>query len=142
MIDWYVTKGLTPYQEKCGGRANVGARMLTFEDIQRIVAFNTTFAEEFATVLPVRIPGFKQHDVKLLPLHETKRSVWRKYKKAMEQQVDRAAQHSSFLSGWQKILPFIVYTKPMSDLCWVCQHNTASVYKSSNLPEIVKKPQS
>ena len=84
LTDWYVTEGLTPYQEKCGGHANVGARMLTFQDIQQIMAFITTFAEEFAIMLPGRIPGFKRYDIKLLPLHETKRSVWRKYKRAME----------------------------------------------------------
>ena len=29
-------------------------------------------------------------------------------------------------------------TKPMSDLCWVCQANTTAIMRSANLPEELK----
>ena len=53
------TDDITTYQEKRCGRADVGARMLTFKDIQRVVAFITTFAEEYAIVLPVSNSGIQ-----------------------------------------------------------------------------------
>ncbi|KAK5931551.1 hypothetical protein CesoFtcFv8_000162 [Champsocephalus esox] len=62
-----------------GGRV-VTKRVLSFEDIQRIVRFITNFADVFAMPLPERIPGFKRTDISVLPTTESKSSVWRKYK--------------------------------------------------------------
>ena len=34
-----------------------------------------------------------------------------------------------------EVVPFIVRTKPMTDLCWTCQKNNSAVYNSCNLSE-------
>lgn len=47
----------------------------------------------------------------------------------------RAAKKSSFRSIWASLLPHIVRTKPMSDLCWLCQNNNEAVIHSANLRE-------
>jgi hypothetical protein len=46
---------------------------------------------------------------------------------------------SSFLEFWQKLCPFIITAKPMSDLCWTCQNNNNLIYKSANLTDESKK---
>lgn len=35
-------------------------------------------------------------------------------------------------------MPYIVRTKPMTDLCWQCQKNNAAIYQSANLTEAEK----
>lgn len=50
----------------------------------------------------------------------------------------RAAQLSTFRKLWKQLLPYIVRTRPMSDLCWECQQNNEAVYRSANLPDDVK----
>ncbi|XP_041357575.1 uncharacterized protein LOC121374537 [Gigantopelta aegis] len=78
-----------------GGRIQ-SRRVLTFEDITRISTFITTFAEDHAIVLPERLPSFKRDDIKLLPSHETKSSVWTAYTAAMENIGERPAKLTSF----------------------------------------------
>ena len=77
IIKFYKEHGLAPRMRR-GGRV-VTKRVLSFEDIQRIVRFITNFADVFAMPLPGRIPGFKRTDISVLPTTETKSSVWRKY---------------------------------------------------------------
>ncbi|ESO94680.1 hypothetical protein LOTGIDRAFT_175363 [Lottia gigantea] len=45
----------------------------------------------------------------------------------------------NFKNIWNRLLPHIVRTKPMSDLCDMCQKNNAAVYRSANLPDVVKR---
>jgi len=70
-------------RKQAGGRKS-NSRSLSFEDVKAVVAFITNFAEEHALVLPGRVPGFKRSDIRLLPSSETKASVWRLYKAAMD----------------------------------------------------------
>ena len=42
---------------------------------------------------------------------------------------------SSFRSLWKQLVPYVVTSKPMSDLCWTCQKNNILVYRSANLAE-------
>lgn len=44
----------------------------------------------------------------------------------------------TFRKLWKTLVPFIVFCKPMTDLCWDCQKNNYQVYRSNNLPEAVK----
>ena len=67
-----------------GGRRSSDKRLLTHEDIKRVVNFLVNYAETHAIDLPGRTPGFRRFDVKLLPSHETKASIWSKYTAAME----------------------------------------------------------
>jgi hypothetical protein len=82
-INWYKENGLAPRRKKSGGRV-YNRQALSYDDIERIVAFLSNFAEQHTLVLPGRVPGFKRDDVKLLPSSETKASIWRKYCTAME----------------------------------------------------------
>ena len=45
---------------------------------------------------------------------------------------------SSFRSLWKQLVPYVVTSKPMSDLCWTCQKNNILVYRSANLAEAEK----
>ena len=42
---------------------------------------------------------------------------------------------SSFRSLWKQLVPYVVTSKPLSDLCWTCQKNNILVYRSANLAE-------
>ena len=43
--------------------------------------------------------------------------------------------YSTFTSMWHRFLPQIMVTKPMSDLCWVCQKNSIAIMRAANHPE-------
>ncbi|XP_064631663.1 uncharacterized protein LOC135489956 [Lineus longissimus] len=124
-------------EKKAGGR-KFNRRALTYEDTQRINTFLINFAEQYALVLPGRVPGFKRADLKLLPSCETKVSIWRKYCKAVTDLGHRTAKLSAFKSVWKSVAPHIVKTKPMTDLCGDCQLNNYKIYRSANLPNCVK----
>ena len=83
LVQHYKENGVASRQRKSGGRRST-PRNLSFYDITAVVSFITNFAEQHALVLPGRVPGFKRADVRLLPSNETKASVWRRYKSAME----------------------------------------------------------
>lgn len=44
----------------------------------------------------------------------------------------------TFWRLWKTLVPYIVWTKPMTDLCWECQINNSAIYKSANLTEAEK----
>ena len=104
-------------------------------DIQHIVRFILQYAEEHAILLPGRIPGYKQDDVQLLPSSTTKREVWQTYCLAAEGSDDiKAVCYSLFCSLWKQLTPQVIVTKPMSDLCWTCQQNSALILRANNRP--------
>ena len=37
---------------------------------------------------------------------------------------------TSFVNTWKKYTPFILTSKPRTDLCWTCQKNTRKIYES------------
>ena len=49
-----------------------------------VTTFLSNFAEENAVLLPGRIPGFKNDNIKLISSGEMKTSVWRSFKAACE----------------------------------------------------------
>ena len=36
---------------------------------------------------------------------------------------------------WRRLLPQVMVTKPMSDLCWMCQKNSIAIVRAANQPE-------
>lgn len=84
LLKHYKENGLVPRHKKSGGRQASDKRLLTHDDICRVVAFIVNFAELHAMVLPGRVPGFKRFDVKLLPSSYTKRTVFRAYEQALK----------------------------------------------------------
>ena len=88
-----------------------------------------------AMLLPGRVPGYKDSDVKLLPSSTTKHAIWELYLQAASTSVMRAVVYSTFTQLWHQLLPNIVVMKPMSDLCWICQQNSTAIMRSANCPE-------
>ncbi|XP_014674791.1 PREDICTED: uncharacterized protein LOC106814923 [Priapulus caudatus] len=138
LLKHYKEHGLTPRHKKSGGKQKTNARFLTFEDVSRVVTFIVNFSEVHALVLPGRVPGFKRFDIKLLPSMYTKASIWRLYQSAMNAEGYRAVKVHSFRNLWRSLVPYIVMTKPMTDLCWTCQKNNSRIYRSMNIPEAEK----
>ena len=128
----FLSNGLSPRK-----RPYVKPRhALRFADIEYVVAFVRNYAEDNAVLLPGRIPGYKRDDIVLLPSSTTKRAVWQLYQSAAENAPDvKAVGYSSFCSLWNQLLPNILVCKPMSDLCWTCQQNSARIMKAHNRPE-------
>ena len=101
-------------------------------------------AEDQALLLPVRVPGFKRIDVKLLLSSLTKCKLWKMYQDASVAAGHVAVGYSKFWDLWNQLCPFIVVIRLPSDLCWTCQKNNNQILKSANLPEsqqaeVVKK---
>ena len=88
-----------------------------------------------AMLLPGRVPGYKDSDVKLLPSSTTKHTIWELYIQAAATSLMRAVAYSTFTQLWRQLLPNVVVMKPMSDLCWVCQQNSTAIMRSANRPE-------
>ena len=50
----------------------------------------------------------------------------------------RRVSESAFRKLWLQLLPQILTAKPMTDLCWQCQHNMTFIYCCSNQPDADK----
>ena len=110
----------------------------SFEATKQLLTFISNYAEEHVLVLPGRVPGFKRTDVRLLPSHMSKASVWCVYSTAMEAQSQTPIGYSKFVDLWNQLTPHVVIMRPMSDLCFTCQHNNTQIVRSANLPECAK----
>ena len=83
-------------------------------------------------LLPGRVLGYKDTEVKLLPSSTTKHALWESYLQAAATSLMRAVAYTQL---WRQPLPNVIVMKPMSDLCWVCQWNSTAIIRSSNHPE-------
>ena len=57
---------------------------LPYSTVADIKAFMSNYVEENGVLLPGRIPGYKNDDIKLLSSCESKMGVWRCYNKSCE----------------------------------------------------------
>ena len=87
-----------------------------------------------AMLLPGRVPGYKDSDVKLLPSSTTKHTIWEQYIQAAATILMRAVAYSTFTHLWRQLLSNVIVMKLMSDLCWVCQQNSTAIMRSANQP--------
>ena len=78
-------------------------------------------------LLPGRIPGYKSMDVKLLPSSAMKHGLWDLYIESAVTGMLLAVAYSTFTKLWRDLLPNVMIMKPMTDLCWVCQKNSAAI---------------
>ena len=125
---------LTPRRH--GNTCRLPANTVSFADTQRVVEFLQTYAEANAVLLPGRIPGFKRTDVQLLPSSTTKRQVWQQYCISLDSlTTHHQVAYSTFCSIWRRVVPQIMVTKPMSNLCWTCQSNSTAIMRAANQPE-------
>lgn len=123
-----------------GNTRRLPANTVSFVDKQRVVEFLHTYAEANAILLPGRIPGYKRTDVQLLPCSTTKRYVWQQYCASLLSLSSSYHQmaYSSFCTIWRQVVPQVLITRPMSDLCWICQSNSTAIMRASNQPEELK----
>ena len=104
-------------------------------DIKNVVRFILQYAEDNAILLPGRIPGYKRDDLQLLPSSTTKREVWETYHHSALATPDvKAVCYSLFCDLWKQLTPQVVVTRPMSDLCWICQKNSNLIMRAHNRP--------
>ena len=112
---------------------------LTADDLQHVVNFLFSYAEDHAILLPGRVPGYKDSDRQLLPSNTTKRAVWHIYLEASSNTNIRVVKYSTFTAVWRKYCPLLTIMKPMTDLCHVCQQNSSIVSRSANSSETEKQ---
>ena len=104
-------------------------------DIENVVKYILQYAEDHAILLPGRIPGYKRDDLQLLPSSTTKRQVWNVYHQIASTSSEmKAVCYSLFCALWNQLTPQVVVTRPMSDLCWVCQQNSTLIMRAHNRP--------
>ena len=125
--------GLAPRRH--GNLRRLPSNTISFVDNQRVVEFLQTYAEANAILLPGRIPGYKRTDVQLLPSSTTKRHVWQQYCTSLVSGTHQQVACSTFCAIWRRVVPHIMVTKPMSDLCWICQCNSTAIVRAANQPE-------
>ena len=104
-------------------------------DIKGVVRFILQYAQEHAILHPGRIPGYKRDDLQLLPSSTTKWQVWETYHQAATVTPHvKVVSYSLFCELWKQLTPQVVVTRPMSDLCWVCQQNSNLIMRGHNRP--------
>ena len=99
--------------------------MLQQAVLNQTVTFIKNFATEHGVSLPGRAPSFKDLKVQLLPSSESKASIWRQCKK--EDSNLTVVSYAKFVALWNTLTPFIVGTKPASDVCSLCQLNNTKI---------------
>ena len=102
------------------------------EDVKN---FLTNYIKENAIVLPGRIPGFKNDDIRLLSLSDTKMNVWHEFKRACEETDKQAVCYATFTKLWEQFRRDFLVARPMTNLCLTYQHNTSKLLQSANLPD-------
>lgn len=133
----YKQSGLVPRTH--GNTHRRPKHALSYESIKDIVRFLTNYVEQNGLLLPGWVPGYSRSDIKLLPSSVSKWGIWKKYEAAMLAVSSRAVAYRTFCRLWQQqLLPSVVLMKPMSDLCWKCQQNSAAIMRAANSPESEK----
>ena len=105
-----------------------------------VTTFLSNFAEENAVLLPGRIPGFKNDNIKLLSSGEMKMSVWRSFKAACEAADKQAVSYSKFIDLWEQFHPTVKVAKPMTDLCFTCQQKCQNYFVLLILLRVKSQP--
>ena len=129
----YIVHGLVPRTHGHTGRTAPNA--LVLEDVKGIITFVMQYVESNGVLLPGRVPGYKRDDVKLLPSNCTKRAVWMLYQDSTSSLSLRSVAYTTFCKVWRHFLADVVVCKPMTDLCAICQNNSAAIIRSCNTSE-------
>ena len=129
----YEKHGIAPRQH--GNAKRLPENTLPQSTIEDVHSFIANYVEENPISPPGRIPGFKSDDVKALPSSETKIGVWRVYKTACKAADNQPESYSKFLQIWGQFYPYVVISKPMTDLCMTCQQNMNKLQRAANLSE-------
>ena len=126
----YNQEGLQSRRHGNFGRASPNSH--SFETRQTIKTFIENFADNHGVILPGRIPSYRDQSIILLSSAETKLNVYRFYKECCRQTGFASVASSTFYDLWEELLPWIVFAKPATDMCWRCQSNNNKIFKSAN----------
>ena len=108
----------------------------TFELTEFVVRFLLNYAEQNALLLSERVPGYSRSDIKLLPSSLSKRSIWKTYHSAADEEASiHAVAYTTFCHLWRSLLP-------MTDLCWTCHQNSTVILRAANCSEEASPPPS
>ena len=127
------SKGLVPRIH--GHSSRTAPNALVLEDVRSIISFILEYTEAHGILLPGRIPVHKRDDIQLLPSSTTKRAVWEMFQNSSTATSTRAVSYPTFCKVWKKFVGHIIVSKPMTDLCAVCQKNSVTILWSANLNE-------
>ena len=131
LVKHYKQNGLTPRNH--GNIRRLPSNTLSVSSVEYVVRFLLNYSDQHGLLLPGRIPGCSRSDIKLLPSSSSKRSLWRVYNHSADSTVDvQAVSYSTFCTLWRSLLPAIIIMKPMTDLCWECQRNSAAILHAAN----------
>ena len=81
------------------------------------------------------IPGYKRSDIQILTSSTTKKGIWLLYEETARQHLRRSVAYFTFCQVWRRFLQHVIVARPMTDLCAVCQKNSAAIIRSVNLSE-------
>ena len=85
-----------------GNTKRIPPNTLSHTVVEDVNAFLSKYAEDHAVSLPGRIPGYKDEDIKLLPSHETKMSVWRSFEASCKAAGKQAVSYPKFVKLWEQ----------------------------------------
>ena len=132
LTESFKSNGLVPRTR--GNTRRLPKHTLSYETQKSVVTFLFNFSSQNSLVLPGRVPGFSKTDIRLLPSSLSKRAIWRQYKEATESVGDQSVAYTTFCRLWQTPVPYRVVMKPITDLCWQCQWNSAALSRTANNP--------
>ena len=114
LIHHFKENGLTPRVH--GNMKSSPKHALSFSSIEHVVQFLVNYADQNAILLPGRVPGYRNTDLKLLPSSVSKRGIWKVYKESAESTYHiHLVAYTTFCRLWVTLLPSIILIKPMSD---------------------------
>ena len=112
---------------------------LSLSSVEYVLRFLLNYYEQHGTFLPGRIPGYSRTDVKLLPSSVFKKGIWKTYSEAAQQlQGIVPVAYTTFCRLWRAQLPYLLFMRPATDLCWTCQKNSTAILRVANWPENAK----
>ena len=121
-----------------GNRKRLAHNTLPQAVAKDVKNFLNNYADENAVLLPGRILGFKNDDIRLLSSSESKMSVWRSFQRAGNETGKPFMCYTKFIKLWEQFPLEVIVAKPMTDLCLTCQQNTSKLLRSANLPDSEK----
>lgn len=79
--------------------------------------------------------------MRVLPSSETKIGVRRVYEAASKAADKHPVSYLKFLQIWGQFYPYVVISKPMTDLCITCQQNTNKLQRAAKKVECIRAHQ-
>ena len=109
---------------------------LSLPTVKSVVTFIINYSEQHSLAFPGHIPGYSRTNIQLLPSSTSKKSIWELFQSSCSvSSSNRPVAYSTFCRLWHTLVPNVITMKPMSDLCWTCQQNSATVLRMTNASE-------